>query len=64
MAARPRAPGAAQQPQQKRFGLIVARVAERDHVRVEVQARALEEAMPARVRRILDAIAARVGRDP
>ncbi len=45
---------AAQQPKQKRFGLIVARVTERDRVRVEVQARALEEGMPRAMRCILD----------
>ena len=36
-------PGAAHQPEQKRLGLIVARVAERDDVRVALAARMFEE---------------------
>jgi hypothetical protein len=53
--------GAAGHPQQDRFGLIVARVAERDDVRVEVRPRALEPFVPRRTGRVFDrpSIAAR-----
>ena len=43
-----------QQAEQKRFGLIVTRVAQGGHVRVEVHARSLEKSVPRASRRILD----------
>ncbi len=46
--------GAPQQSQKKRFGLIVARVAERHDVRAEVDTGALEEFIPRRTRRVFD----------
>ena len=46
--------GSTQQPQQKRLGLIVTCVPDRDHIRVEVRAGPLEKRMPGRVRRVLD----------
>ena len=59
IAARPRDPAPRSEAQQKRLGLIVARVAERHDVGAELHARALEERVARRARGVLDAIAAR-----
>jgi hypothetical protein len=47
-------PGAADQAEQERFRLVVARVPERDDVGVEAEARAFEERIARRVRRVFD----------
>ena len=47
-------PGAAQQPQQKRFGLIVLRVRDGDGRRAEARRRAIEERVARGVRRVFD----------
>ena len=50
----PRGPAPRSQPQQEGFGLIVARVAERDDVGGEVRAGALEKGVARRMRRVLE----------
>ena len=57
-------PGAAQQPQQKRLGLIVARVADGHDVRVEMRTRPLEEGVARGVRRVLERAALAFARAP
>ncbi len=46
--------GAAQQTQEERFRLIVARVSQRDGIGRKVRARPLEKRVPRRARRVLD----------
>ena len=47
-------PGAPKQTEEEGFGLIVARVAEGDHIRIQTDARPLEKTMARRTRGILD----------
>ena len=50
----PASAGAAQEPQKKRLRLVVARMAERDDIGLEVEARAFEKLVARRASRVFD----------